>query len=249
MTNTCPFTQTIQSVGLIIPHIVAAHSVGANTTVSTLASGLVVPGVQCSPVLVGASTAYTTTSGSAVITIASTTNAATGMQLLGQGIGAAVTISSISSGVSITMSATTGMTTGTNTGQIMGIAANGSNANAFGGPQLLCTAGTDGSILKAVRIASTDTAAANVAIWQQPGGTGLLQLVGVVNVPANAGFSSTGVIAPVDVLANAYLVGLTTDQTGRPVLPLAASTKIYVSLLATLTNYKALHITGTLENF
>ena len=46
MTNTCPFTQTIQSVGLIIPHIVAAHSVGANTTVSTLASGLVVPGVQ-----------------------------------------------------------------------------------------------------------------------------------------------------------------------------------------------------------
>ena len=171
------------------------------------------------------------------------------MQLLGQGIGAAVTISSISSGVSITMSATTGMTTGTNTGQIMGIAANGSNANAFGGPQLLCTAGTDGSILKAVRIASTDTAAANVAIWQQPGGTGLLQLVGVVNVPANAGFSSTGVIAPVDVLGNAYLVGLTTDQTGRPVLPLAASTKIYVSLLATLTNYKALHITGTLENF
>ena len=130
-----------------------------------------------------------------------------------------------------------------------GIAANGSNANAFGGPQLLCTAGTDGSILKAVRIASTDTAAANVAIWQQPGGTGLLQLVGVVNVPATAGFSSTGVLAPVDVLGNAYLVGLTTDQTGRPVLPLAASTKIYVSLLATLTNYKALHITGTLENF
>jgi len=249
MTNTCPFTQTIQSVGLIIPHIVAAHSVGANTTAVGLASGLVVPGVQCSPVLVGASTAYTTTSGSAVITIASTTNAATGMQLLGQGIGAAVTISSISAGVSLTMSASTGMTTGTNTGQIIGIPANGTNANAFGGPQLLCTAGTDGSILKALRIASTDTAAANVAIWQQPGGTGLLSLLGVVNVPITAGFSSTGVVAPVDVLGNAYLTGLTTDQTGRPVLPLAAGTKIYVSLLATLTNYKALHITGTLENF
>jgi hypothetical protein len=250
MTNTCPFTQTIQSVGLIIPHIVAAHSVGANTTAVGLASGLVVPGVQCSPVLVGASTAYTTISGSAVITIASTTNAATGMQLLGQGIGAAVTILSISaSPVSITMSASTGMTTGTNTGQIIGIPANGTNANAFGGPQLLCTAGTDGGILKALRIASTDTAAANVAIWIQPGGTGLLRLLGVVNVPITAGFSSTGVVAPVDVLGNTYLTGLTTDQTGLPVLPLAASTKVYVSLLATLTNYKALHITGTLEDF
>lgn len=249
MTNTCPFTQTIQSVGLIIPHIVAAHSVGANTSVATLASGLVVPGVQCSPVLVGASTAYTTASGSAVITIASTTNAATGMQLLGQGIGAAVTISSISAGVSITMSATTGMTTGSNTGQIIGIAANGTGANAFGGPQLLCTAGSNGSILKALRISSTDTAAANVAIWIQPGGTGLLSLLGVVNVPLTSGFSSTGVIAPVDVLGNTYLTGLSTDQTGLPVLPLAASTKVYVSLLATLTNYKALHITGSLEDF
>jgi hypothetical protein len=249
MTNTCPFTQTIQSVGLIIPHIVAAHAVGANTTVSTLASGLVVPGVQCSPVLVGASTAYTTASGSAVITIASTTNAATGMQLLGQGIGAAVTISSISAGVSITMSATTGMTTGSNTGQIIGIAANGTGANAFGGPQLLCTAGTNGSILKALRIASTDTAAANAAIWIQPAGTGLLSLLGVVNVPITAGFSATGVVAPVDVLGNAYLSGLTTDQTGLPVLPLAAGTKVYVSLIAALTNYKALHITGSMEDF
>jgi hypothetical protein len=249
MTNTCPFTQTIQSVGLIIPHIVAAHAVGANTTVSTLASGLVVPGVQCSPVLVGASTAYTTASGSAVITIASTTNAATGMQLLGQGIGAAVTISSISAGVSITMSATTGMTTGSNTGQIIGIAANGTNANAFGGPQLLCTAGTNGSILKALRIASTDTADKNVALWIQPAGTGLLSLLGVVNVPITAGFSATGVVAPVDVLGNTYLTGLTTDQTGLPVLALAAGTKVYVSLLAALTNYKALHITGNLEDF
>lgn len=252
MTNTCPFTQTIQSVSLIIPHIVAAHSVGANTTAVGLASGLVVPGVQCSPVLVGNNATYSTTSGTTLITITSTNNAVVGMQLIGQGIGAAVTIASagIVTNTSITMSANTGMTTGVNlTGQIIGIPANGTNANAFGGPQLLCTAGTDGSILKALRIASTDTAAANVAIWQQPGGTGLLSLLGVVNVPLNAGFSSTGVVAPVDVLGNAYLTGLTTDQTGRQVLPLAASTKIYVSLLATLTNYKALHITGTLENF
>ena len=71
----------------------------------------------------------------------------------------------------------------------------------------------------------------------------------MVNVPINAGFSSTGVVAPVDVLGNAYLTGLTTDQTGLPVLPLAGGTKVYVSLLATLTNYKALHITGTLEDF
>ena len=252
MTNTCPFTQTIQSVGLIIPHIVAAHSVGANQSAVGLASGYVVPGVQCSPVLVGNNATYSTTSGATLITISNTSNAAVGMQLIGQGIGAAVTIASagIVTNTSITMTAFTGMTTGVNlTGQIIGIAANGSNANAFGGPQLLCTAGTDGSVLKAIRIASTDTSDKNVALWIQPGGTGLLQLVGVVNVPATSGFSATGIIAPVDVLGNPYMSGLTTDQTGLPVLPLAASTKVYCSLIAALTNYKALHITATLENF
>jgi len=249
MTNTCPFTQTIQSVGLIIPHIVAAHSVGANTSAATLASGFVVPGVQFSPVLVGASTAYATTSATALFTIASTTNAAVGMQLIGQGIGATGTIASFVANTSITMSGPTGMTTGTNTGQIIGIPANGTNANVYGGPQLLCTAGAEGSILKAIRIASTDTADRNVALWIQPGGTGVLQLVGVVNVPATSGFSATGILPPVDVLGNPYLAGLTTDQTGLPVLPLAASTKVYCSLMVALTNYKALHITATLENF
>ena len=251
MTNTCPFTQTIQSVGLIIPHIVAAHSVGANQSVATLASGFVVPGVQCSPVLVGNNATYSTTSGNTLITISNTSNAAVGMQLIGQGIGAAVTIASagIVTNTSITMSAITGMTTGTNTGQIMGIPVNGTGAGAYGGPQLLCTAGTDGSVLKAIRIASTDTTDRNVAIWIQPGGTGLLQLVGVVNVPATSGFSATGILPPVDVLGNPYMSGLTTDQTGLPVLPLAASTKVYCSLMVALTNYKALHITATLENF
>ena len=253
MTNTCPFTQTIQSVGLIIPHIVAAHSFGANTSVATLASGYVVPGVQCSPVLVGASATYSTTSGTTLITISNTSNAAVGMQLIGQGIGAAVTIASggIVTNTSITMSAVTGMTTGVNlTGQIIGIAAEGTGANAYGGPQLLCTAGADGSILKSLRIATTDTTARFVALWIQPGGTGLLQLISTINVEAESGFlTSGGVRSNVDILGNAALAGMTTDQTGLPVLPLAASTKVYVSLLATLTDYKALHITATLENF
>ena len=251
MTNTCPFTQTIQSVGLIIPHIVAAHSFGGNTSVPTLASAFVVPGVQCTPVIVGAGS-YTTSSGSPIISnLASTTNAANGMQLIGQGIGPALTISSFTttSPFTITMNLVTGITSGNNTGPIIGIPVNGTGAGAFGGPQLLCTAGAEGSILKAIRIASTDSAASNVAIWQQPGGTGLLQLIGVVNVPALSGFSAAGILPPVDVLGNPYLAGLTTDQTGLPVLPLAASTKVYVSLMGLLTNYKALHITGTLENF
>jgi hypothetical protein len=253
MTNTCPFTQTIQSVGLIIPHIVAAHSVGANQSVNTLASGFVVPGVQCSPVLIGANATYSTIGGSALITISNTSNAAVGMQLIGQGIGAAVTIASggIVTNTRITMTTSTGMTTGVDlTGQIIGIAAKGTGANAFGGPQLLCTAGADGSILKSLRIASTDTTGRYVSLWIQPGGTGLLQLISTLYVEAESGFyTSGGVRANVDILGNVGLVGMTTDQTGLPVLPLAASTKVYVSLLATLTDYKALHITATLENF
>ena len=253
MTNTCPFTQTLQSVGLIIPHIVAAHSFGGNTSVATLSNAFVVPGVQCTPVLVGAGLPYTTSNGSPIITMGSIAGAANGMQLIGQGIGSAITISSFTTTApfTITMTAATGVTSGVNlTGQIMGIPANvGSTANLYGGPQHLCTAGTDGSILKAIRIASTDTADKNVAIWIQPGGTGVLQLVGVVNVPATSGFSATGILPPVDVLGNPYMSGLTTDQTGLPVLPLASGTKVYCSLMVALTNYKALHITATLENF
>ena len=252
MTNTCPFTQTIQSVGLIIPHIVTAHSFGGNTSVATLSSAFVVPGVQCTPLIVAAGSSYTTSSGSPIITnLASTANAANGMQLIGQGIGPALTINSFTttSPFTISLSGFTGITSGINTGLLIGIPANGTGAGAYGGPQLLCTAGTDGSILKAIRIASTDTADKNVAIWIQPGGTGVLQLVGVVNVPATSGFSATGILPPVDVLGNPYLAGLTTDQTGLPVLPLASGTKVYCSLMVALTNYKALHITATLENF
>lgn len=114
---------------------------------------------------------------------------------------------------------------------------------------LFFTAGAEGSVLKSMTIASNDSAAKNVSIWIQPGGTGDIILLGTVNVPLTAGYSSTGVLLNVDVLGNQYITGLTIDQSGRPVLPLEAGTKIYCGLVATLSTGKVLYVHGVAEDF
>lgn len=114
---------------------------------------------------------------------------------------------------------------------------------------LFFTAGAEGSILKSLTISGNDTAAKSVSIWIQPGGTGDITLIGTVNIPITAGLGATGTIANVDVLANTYLAGLTADQSGRPVLPLEAGTKIYCGLVAALTASKVLYVNGVAEDF
>ena len=115
---------------------------------------------------------------------------------------------------------------------------------------LFFTAGTEGSILKSI-IASTDATAAaqTIALWISTDGGTTKYLLGVINVPLSSGY--TGAVVNVDVLgANSMLVGLTVDQAGRNVLPLAAGARLYISCLVTaVAASKTLWVTGVAEDF
>jgi hypothetical protein len=53
----------------------------------------------------------------------------------------------------------------------------------------------------------------------------------------------------VDILGSAYLVGMTYDQTGRPVLPLATGQKIYVGTTTAITTVCYVFVQGVQEDF
>lgn len=115
--------------------------------------------------------------------------------------------------------------------------------------QLIFTAGAEGSIVKSLIIASNDTANRYVSLWMGEGAAGPISLIGTIPVPLSSGYSATGVLVNVDALAHQYIVGLTVDQCGRPVLPLAPSSRLYIGLVASLTALKQLYVSGVAEDF
>lgn len=121
-----------------------------------------------------------------------------------------------------------------------------SSTNIFNTKAFL-SAGSEGSVVKSITITSDDSAAKNIAFYLNTDGGTSRYLLGVINVPITSGY--TGAIINVDVLNNIYLTGLTLDQTGRQVLPLAAGASISVGPLTTITALKGIHIIGTVEDF
>ena len=118
----------------------------------------------------------------------------------------------------------------------------------------LLTAGSEGTVVKAICMASNDTSARNIAFyWSGDGGTTKVLLC-VVAIAATAGF--TGAIANVDVL-NALtstglpiINGLPVDQSGKQVLPLEAGDEIYIAVItAAVTANKTVYVTAFCEDF
>lgn len=116
---------------------------------------------------------------------------------------------------------------------------------------LLATAGTSGSVLKSLNVSTNNSVVTVLYLWVQPGGTGSYYLIGTVNVPVTAGFGTTGLglISNVDFLADQYVNGLTLDQSGKPVLLLEPSTKLYVGTKTTIASTLACWVSGTQEDF
>lgn len=115
--------------------------------------------------------------------------------------------------------------------------------------KLLMTAGSDGSILKSL-IASTDATAAaqTFGLWISTDSGTTKHLIAVTNVPLNSGY--TGAVLNIDILSNAFTIGLTYDQTGRSILPLQANAQVYVGcLLTAVAANKTIWITGVVEDF
>lgn len=113
--------------------------------------------------------------------------------------------------------------------------------------KLFLSAGSEGSIVKAISITSDDTAARNVAFYLNTDGGTSRYLIGVINVPITSGYTGTSI--NVDVLNHPYLTGLTIDQTGRQVLPLAAGASISVGVTTAITALKGIHIISVVEDY
>ena len=126
------------------------------------------------------------------------------------------------------------------------IAANG-GTNPTNTVKLL-TAGSEGSIVKGISIASDDSSARNISFYISTDAGTTKFLLFTVPVAANSGVNGTTI--NVDVLSNAFVQGLPIDQSGRPILPLEANEEIYVGVItAAITAGRTLHITCNVEDF
>jgi hypothetical protein len=114
--------------------------------------------------------------------------------------------------------------------------------------KLLLTAGSEGSIVKSLIISSDDSSARTVSFYLSTDGGTTDYLLFSVPVAIAAG--SNGTTINVDVLNNAVVQGLQIDQSGRPVIPLAANARIYIGVLtAAVTSGRTLHVVASLEDF
>lgn len=127
------------------------------------------------------------------------------------------------------------------------VAANGGTAPT--NTKLVTTAGTDGSVIKALTVASDDSGARVLSFYLSTDAGTTKYLIGSISVAAGAGVTS-GTTLNSDVLANAYIVGLAQDQTGRPVISLQANARLYVAVqTAAVTAGRTVHITGFQEDY
>ena len=95
----------------------------------------------------------------------------------------------------------------------------------------LYTASTNDAVVKAINVSSTDSVARIMTLYEQDVASGVVNLIGSINIPANAGTGS-GTTASIDLLGGTLLPSLPYDANGKRVLPMKAGTKLFVSVPA-----------------
>lgn len=96
----------------------------------------------------------------------------------------------------------------------------------------LYTATTDDAVVKAINVASSDTAARIMSLWIADSATATPRLIGAVNIPANSGSPTSGTAATVDLLGGTLMPSLPYDANGKRILPLKAGQVLAVSVPA-----------------
>ena len=109
----------------------------------------------------------------------------------------------------------------------------------------LFTAGTNDSVVKAINVQSTDTAARVVQLWVNDGTTDFL--IGAVNTPLRAG--DNGTAATIDLLGGTLMPSLPYDSNGKRVLPLPAGYILKVNSQATVTAAKQITFVCMAEDY
>lgn len=109
------------------------------------------------------------------------------------------------------------------------------------------TAGSEGSVVKALIVSSDDTATKLFTLYASPdAGTTKYWLASIL-IAITAG--QTGAIANVDILGSTLLLGLPLDPAGKPVLPLKAAWELYGGFQAAITSGKLINVLVTGEDY
>jgi hypothetical protein len=110
----------------------------------------------------------------------------------------------------------------------------------------LYSAETDGVVVKAINVASLDSAARVMSLWIADAATGNQQLVGAVNIPANSG--NNGTAATIDLLGGTLMPSLPYDASGKRVIILKGGQVLKVSVPA-VTAGTQIHVTAQVEAY
>jgi hypothetical protein len=107
------------------------------------------------------------------------------------------------------------------------------------------TAGSDDAVVKAINVASTDTAARILSLFVNDGSNDIL--IGRVNIPANSG--NNGTAATVDLLGGTLMPSLPYDAQGKRVLPLPAGYILKAGTTTTVTSAQSITVTAMAEDY
>jgi hypothetical protein len=107
------------------------------------------------------------------------------------------------------------------------------------------TAGANDSVVKAINVQSTDSAARVLSLFVNNGSTDIL--IGRVNIPANSG--NNGTSATVDLLGGTLMPSLPYDANGKRVLSLPAGYVLKAGTTTTVTSAAAITVTAIAEDY
>jgi hypothetical protein len=109
----------------------------------------------------------------------------------------------------------------------------------------LYTASTNDAVVKAINVASLDSAARVMSLWII-GADAQPVLIGAVNIPANSG--NNGTAATIDLLGGTLMPSLPYDSNGKRVLILKAGQKLAASVPA-VTAGTQINVTASVEEY
>ena len=111
--------------------------------------------------------------------------------------------------------------------------------------QTVFTAGSNDAVVKAINVASTDTAARVLSLFVNDGSSDIL--IGRVNIPANSG--NNGTAAAIDLLGGTLLPSLPYDANGKRILPLPAGYILKAGTTTTVTSAQSITVTAMAEDY
>jgi hypothetical protein len=111
--------------------------------------------------------------------------------------------------------------------------------------QTAFTSGSDDPVVKAINVASTDTAARVLSLFVNDGSSDIL--IGRVSIPANSG--NNGTAAAIDLLGGTLLPSLPYDANGKRILPLPAGYILKAGTTTTVTSAQSITVTAMAEDY